>query len=83
MRIRLEFSPRDVWLGLRWLHKAEPAGYGTVRTGGTMTRLDVWVCLLPCLPVRLTWLRGYPDAGGVRKTCTPITWLDREGPPAR
>lgn len=36
---RVEWKPEDLWVGVFWR-----------RTGN---RLDVWVCLLPCLPIHL------------------------------
>ena len=40
-RIRLEFKLQDVWIGAYWK-----------RLGNCV---DVWVCLVPCLPLHFTW----------------------------
>lgn len=40
-RIRLEFKLADCWIGVFWKQQAR--------------RHDVWVCLLPCLPLHITW----------------------------
>lgn len=37
--IRVEWKPQDLWIGAYW--KA------------TATRFDLWVCLLPCVPIHL------------------------------
>jgi hypothetical protein len=39
------FEPRDIWIGVYWTRdlSLSPAG----------TRLRVYICLLPCLPVLL------------------------------
>jgi hypothetical protein len=42
---RLLFEPRDLWVGVYW-NKEASAGYH---------RLDVYVCAIPLLPLRLTW----------------------------
>lgn len=41
---RLFIEPRDVWVGVYWTRTAE---------GG----LDVYLCVVPCLPLRLRWAR--------------------------
>jgi hypothetical protein len=76
MRIRLEFVPADCWVGVYWRRKTEPAGYGTVRTPGTMSRLDVWVCVVPCLPLHLTFFRNYPTPDQVRAGAAAVCWSD-------
>lgn len=39
------WEPRDIWVGI----------YHNFERRSRMWRLDVYVCLIPCLPVRLTW----------------------------
>jgi hypothetical protein len=41
VRIRLEFKPQDLWIGAFWRRSIDV--------------LDVWVCLIPCLPIHLRW----------------------------
>ena len=38
--LQLEFKPQDLWIGLYWR-----------REGNCV---DVWVCLLPCLPLHFS-----------------------------
>ncbi len=38
MKIRIYFEPRDIWLGVFWDRRPE---------------LNVWVCLLPMLPIHV------------------------------
>jgi hypothetical protein len=49
--IKLKFEPRDVWVGVYWdkVRSIESA----------YTRLDVYVCIVPMLPVRLRWEWGW------------------------
>lgn len=37
MKIQLEFKLEDLWVGMYWKRSED--------------RTDVWVCLLPCLPI--------------------------------
>ena len=39
---QLEFKPQDCWIGAYW------------RRDGTYRRIDVWVCLLPMLPLHFS-----------------------------
>jgi len=50
MRARLLFVPEDVWVGVYWrkyLHHDPVFGQ----------RWDVWICLLPMLPLHVWWWR--------------------------
>lgn len=47
----IQFRPRDLWLGV----------YPRVRGGDTLRVLEVWVCLLPTLPVYFFWYIDRPD----------------------
>lgn len=38
------FEPRDLWIGIYW-NKEKRIPYD----------LDVYICIVPCLPIRLTW----------------------------
>ena len=42
--VSLSFEPRDIWIGVFWDR----------RDGLT----QVFVCLLPCVPVRIAWVAG-------------------------
>lgn len=48
-RIRLEFKLEDMWVGVFWKH-----GFATLDSGKKKLWTDIWLCLLPCLPVHLT-----------------------------
>jgi hypothetical protein len=45
MQLRLEFKPQDLWIGVRWAHCAD----------SPYRRTDVWICLLPMLPLHIWW----------------------------
>lgn len=45
--IRFEFKIEDFWIGAFWK-----------RTGGMgMEYVDIWICLIPCVPLHLTRAR--------------------------
>jgi hypothetical protein len=53
-KLRLEFKLQDAWVGAFWRggrHVSEETGL-VVRT------LEIWLCLLPCMPIHVTriWL---------------------------
>lgn len=39
--VQLELKLQDLWVGAFWK-----------RTGGSV---DVWVCLVPCVPLHISW----------------------------
>ena len=49
VRLALEWKPADLWVGLYWRREGQHGPRGTY---------DVWLCLVPTLPVHLTWRRG-------------------------
>lgn len=49
MRIRLEFKLADMWVGLFWRRGWPMDGNGL--------QVDMWICLIPCLPIHVTWRR--------------------------
>jgi hypothetical protein len=42
--IGLGWKPQDLWLGVFW--KEHPWN----------TRVDIWICLVPMVPIHLTWI---------------------------
>lgn len=40
-RIGIEFKLQDLWVGVYWK-----------RVGNSV---DAWICLLPCLPIHVSW----------------------------
>lgn len=53
MQMALEFCWRDCWIGVFW--KVEAFGGYHRYLGLLERRLDVWICLVPMLPIHLTW----------------------------
>ena len=49
MTARIEFKLEDVWVGVFW--RAEHFEL----TASTF--YDVWVCIVPCLPIHIMWER--------------------------
>jgi len=56
MNIRLEFKPEDFWIGAFWRSKD---------CGDSVRRFDLWVCLLPMLPIHF-WRYTAAGAKGAR-----------------
>jgi hypothetical protein len=56
MKARIEFKLEDFWVGAFW-KRATTVQYDTVPYGRTGSRVDVWVCIVPCFPLHLTWER--------------------------
>jgi hypothetical protein len=50
-RLALEWKPADLWRGVYPRRERQFAD---------RWQYDVWVCVVPCLPVHLTWWRGLP-----------------------
>lgn len=49
-RVRLEVKVEDMWVGAFWRKVTGP------EIGGreSYVQWDVWICLLPCLPIHIT-----------------------------
>jgi hypothetical protein len=60
IRARFEFKPQDLWIGAFWraefVHELQDDFCVSVVV--SRRRLDVWICLLPMLPLHVTWLGG-------------------------
>jgi hypothetical protein len=53
VKVRLEWKPEDCWVGVFW-RRGE---WANNRKSKTEWRTDVWICLLPMLPIHLWWIR--------------------------
>lgn len=51
MSIRVEFDPGDLWIGMYW-HVIE-IGY--------RDQWDIYICLVPMLPIHIHWSKRMPD----------------------
>ncbi len=51
MKCRIEFKPQDCWVGVYW-KRGSAWEKGVERFG---IPWDVWICLLPMLPLHLSW----------------------------
>lgn len=54
MHIRLEFKPQDCWIGAFWKQGVEADGFEW-RGATYRPRTDVWICVLPMLPIHIWW----------------------------
>ena len=52
-RLRIEFKLCDFWVGAYYRHTKIHTDKGPVK-GFT----DVWICLVPCLPIHLTFIHN-------------------------
>ncbi len=61
MSVRILFKPQDLWVGVFWnvtKHQyVMPTGNPAVRI--VAKEFSVYMCLLPCFPIRVRWIRGY------------------------
>lgn len=47
--VKLKWEPRDLWVGVYW-RKENP-----YYDGGWWGSFDIYVCLVPCFPIRFAW----------------------------
>ncbi len=52
-RICLEIKREDLWVGAFYKR-------GTM-LGGQLDSLDIWICLLPCLPLHITLVKHWRE----------------------
>jgi len=53
MKVSVQWEPRDLWVGAYWdvtINSGE-FGYYDGRW------FDVWLCLVPCVPIHVEWYR--------------------------
>ena len=73
--LKVRFEKRDIWIGVFW--RKEPLfGFADGRPALDGFQLESWlyevyVCILPCLPIKAWW---------VRDLAKPILQRDPEGP---
>ena len=52
--VALEFKPADLWIGMFWKRSSRGAWDASGQWAGAGSRvLDVWICLVPMLPIHL------------------------------
>jgi hypothetical protein len=58
-KIRIEFKLEDLWVGLFWKSKWQMTPLkmdgGHSITGYERSSFDLWICLIPCVPIHLNW----------------------------
>jgi len=53
MKARVEFKLQDFWVGVFWkTSPMPPRGW---------SKVDLWICFVPCLPIHFEWERHAPD----------------------
>jgi hypothetical protein len=71
VRLRLEgvgfeWEPRDLWIGVYWRGKRLTVAETDCAKVVNVRLYDLWVCLLPCLPLHVRWSRETPLMEGAR-----------------
>ena len=49
------WEPRDIWIGAYW----DSAKERRMNASTGVRRVHVYICLIPCFPIRLTWTSTY------------------------
>ncbi len=47
----VEWKPQDLWVGAFWKKR--------LLSDGAIVSYDLWVCVIPCLPIHLWWYREH------------------------
>lgn len=50
LKLKLEFKKEDFWIGFYWKRSKLKAMRG-------LYEMDLWICLVPMLPIHLTWYK--------------------------
>lgn len=58
LAVHVEYKPEDLWLGLFWRSTVHRVCYRGRYFGERIARLDFYLCLVPCVPLHVTW---WPD----------------------
>ena len=64
IKARFEFKVQDLWIGVFWRRQQtqricdEDQGDNAIWRPRIAERLDVWLCLLPCIPFHIVALWG-------------------------
>ena len=72
MNIELKFEPRDIWIGVYWNYR---------RSIESRARwLDVYICLLPMLPIHIEFAWGWKHRDGEYEAYCAQMWEQRAIP---
>ena len=61
---RFEWKPQDLWIGCYWKRTRprwidpETAGDGELWLATVAQRIDIWTCLIPCVPLHVYFQWG-------------------------
>ena len=62
---KIIWEPRDLWIGVYW---------DTSRLGDALSAVRIYICVIPCLPIRLHWKRSWGGKfggyGGIAPSCS-------------
>jgi len=51
VNIDVKFVPGDMWIGIFWRN--------SYSVESTFSRFEIFLCVLPCVPIHLNWSRNY------------------------
>ena len=54
------WEPRDIWVGVYWTRDEVKITRPDWSGVDYRERLTIYVCLVPCLPIRVRWWNGRP-----------------------
>lgn len=66
MKIKINFVPNDLWIGVFWKRKkmpdVQPKAPGGIEllnleVKGWWTKTDVYICIVPCFPIHLGFIK--------------------------
>ena len=82
-RARFEFKLEDMWIGVFWKRSREqfiPNDQGDKWESLERERVDVWICLIPCVPLHvvLTWAEERYDETATLDRMAEIAIDERE-----
>jgi hypothetical protein len=74
LKAKFEFKLQDLWIGVFWKKGTDRCSYYDDKNRRPVSlapeRLDIWICLIPCLPLHLKF--------GGNETDHPFLRLGRE-----
>ncbi len=58
MKVAIEWKPQDCWIGLFWKVGPPARRYSPNGDVYCLSRVDLWICLLPMIPIHFHWYKG-------------------------
>ena len=58
-KICFEYRLQDLWIGIYWKKSYSKFASQFEEESKLKLRYDIWICLLPCLPIHILWERTF------------------------